>query len=128
MSNQLTRMNGGTNLERPVPWTPMHRLLGFDPFENLRASYGYEYDVSRTESGYAVEVPVPGYSSAQVEVSLKDGIITVAGKSDRRTFTRSFTVPEDVDTEAIDARVENGMLTIELQRRPEAQPRKIQVK
>jgi HSP20 family protein len=121
-------MNGGTNLERPVPWTPMRNLLGFDPFENLRSSWGYDYDVSRTETGYAVEVPVPGYTSSQIEVAFKDGIVTVAGNSDRRTFTRSFTVPEDVDTDAIDARVENGMLTLELRRRPEAQPRKIQVK
>src|SRR5580693_2435431 len=115
LSNQLTRMNGGSAMERPIPWTPMRNLLGFDPFESLRASWGYDYDVSRTEAGYAVEVPVPGYSSSQIDVSFKDGVVSVAGKSERRSFTRSFTVPEDVNTDAIEARVENGMLTIELQ-------------
>jgi HSP20 family protein len=106
----------------------LNDLLGFDPFQGLRAARSFEYEVIRTENGYEVEVPVPGYAPAQVDITFKDGVINVSGKNDRRTFTRSFTVPEEVDPDAISAHVENGMLTLNLQRRPEAQPRKIIVK
>jgi HSP20 family molecular chaperone IbpA len=129
MSNQLARIsgNGAVAQDRAVPWTPFRDLMGFDPFQNLRASYGFDYDVSRNENGYEVEVPVPGYNAEQVDVSLKDSVLTVACKSQRRSFTRSFTIPEDVDVEAIGASVQDGMLRIALPRRPEAKPRKINV-
>lgn len=110
-----------------MPWTPLRDLLGFDPFQNIRASYGFDYDVTRTEGGYQVEVPVPGYNPSQVTLTFKDGVISVAGETERRSFTRSFTVPDDVNSDAIQARVQDGMLTISLQRHPEAQPKKIQV-
>ncbi|MBD5605907.1 MAG: Hsp20/alpha crystallin family protein [Candidatus Eremiobacteraeota bacterium] len=113
--------------DRTLPWTPLRDLLGFDPFQNIRASYGFEYEVSRTENGYAVEVPVPGYNSSQIDVTFKDGILSVSGKTDRRSFSRSFTVPEDIDADSIGARVQDGMLSLSLKRHPEAQPKKIAV-
>ncbi len=126
MSNSLAKPNG-TASDRAIPWTPLRDLLGFDPFQNIRASYGFDYEVSRTDTGYEVEVPVPGYGSSQIDVTFKDGILTVAGKTDRRSFTRSFTVPEDIDADTIGARVQDGMLVHSLKRHPEAQPRKIAV-
>lgn len=128
MSNSVAKRNGNEGLrERAVPWTPLRDLLGFDPFQAIRASYGFEYEVSRIEDGYEVEVPVPGYNSSQIDVSFKEGVLNVAGKSDRHSFTRSFTIPEDVNPEAIEARVKDGMLVLTLRRRPEAEPKKIKV-
>jgi HSP20 family protein len=109
-------------------WTPFRDLLGFDPFAAVRANWGMEYDVTRTENGYEVEVPVPGFKPEDVEVTFQDDVLAVSAKSDRRSFTRSFTVPDDVDPEKIEARVNNGMLVLMLSRRPEAQPRRITVK
>lgn len=130
MSNSVVKMNSpeaNRERERAAPWTPLRDLLGFDPFHVLRASYGFDYDVSRTANGYDVEVPVPGYNSSQIDVSMKEGIVNVAGKNDRHSFTRSFTIPDDVDPDAITARVKDGMLVLSLQRRPEAEPKKIRV-
>jgi hypothetical protein len=50
-------------------------------------------------------VPVPGFRPDDVHVTFQDGIIAVNGKADRRSFSRSFRVPEDVDPDAIEARV-----------------------
>jgi HSP20 family protein len=128
VSNTLARPNGGAIAqERALPWTPFRDLLGFDPFQSIRSSYGFDYDVTRTEEGYEVEVPVPGFNASQVDVTFKDGILSVNGKNERHSFTRSFTVPEDVDVNNIRARVEDGLLRLTLARRPEAQPRKITV-
>jgi HSP20 family protein len=111
-----------------APWTPFRDLFGFDPFQNLRSNWAFDYDVTRTDRGYEVEVPVPGYNASQIEVTFKEGIVMVSGKSERRNFTRSFTVPEDVDTDTMEAQVRDGMLTLSLDRRPEAQPKKIEIK
>lgn len=123
MSDTLAR-NDRQQASRMASWTPFRDLLGFDPFQSMR---GFEYDVTRTENGYEVEIPVPGFKSDNVEITFQDDVITVTAKSDRRSFTRSFTVPEDVDPEKIGARVNDGMLVVTLSRRPEAQPRRIPV-
>ncbi|HZV76816.1 MAG TPA: Hsp20 family protein [Candidatus Babeliales bacterium] len=124
MPDTLARSDRG-QASRMAGWTPFRDLLGFDPFHLMR---GFEYDVTRTENGYEVEVPVPGFKPEDVEVTFQDDIVSVNAKSDRRAFARSFTVPEDVDPDKIEARVSNGMLVLTLTRRPEAQPRRIAVK
>ena len=91
------------------------------------SNWDYGFEVSRTENGYDVEVPIPGFNSSQVEVNFKDNILSINGKNDRRTFSRSLSVPEDVDSEKISASVSDGMLKISLERHPESQPRRITV-
>jgi HSP20 family protein len=109
-------------------WTPFRDLLGFDPFASLRSSWGLAYDVTRTDAGYEVEVPVPGFKPEDVEVTFQDDVLAVNAKGERRSFARSFMVPDDVDPEKIEARVTNGLLVLTLGRRAEAQPRRITVK
>ena len=106
-------------------WSPLQRLFGFEPFESVMANWDYGFEVSRTENGYEIEVPVPGFNSSNVEVTLKDAILSINGKNERRTFARSLTIPEDVNPEKIAAIVTDGMLKISLERHPEAQPKRI---
>lgn len=129
MSNILANngQNATSGRERALAWQ-LRDVLGIDPFHNLRTSIGFDYDVRRTENGFQVEVPVPGYNSSQIEISVKDDVLTVLGKSEKRSFSRSFAVPEEVDVDTIDASVRDGILTLDMPRRPEAQPKKIVVK
>ena len=108
--------------------SPLQGLFGFDPFQGIVANWDYGFEVTRTENGYLVEVPVPGFNSSNVEITLKDGIVSVNAKNERRTFSRSFTVPDDVDSERISASVTDGMLSLTLDRHPAAQPKRIAVK
>ena len=127
----LVRNGQGTGLTTQSPGAPassaLQRLFGFDPFANMMTNWDYGFEVTRTENGYEVEVPVPGFNSSQIEVTFKDAIISVNGKNQKRTFSRSFTVPEDVDPEKISAAVTDGMLKISLDRHPQAQPKRIVV-
>jgi HSP20 family molecular chaperone IbpA len=108
-------------------------LFGFDP---LRAVFGnapqygggFTGEVQKTEDGWTVEIPVPGFKPDQIDVTVEDRVLTVTGKTERRSFQRSILLPEDVDAETIDAKVEHGMLTLGLHLHPKAQPRKIEVK
>jgi HSP20 family protein len=119
MSSTLARNNAGTIARE---------LLGFDPFAQMRNTWQFDYDVTRTESGYDIEVPVPGFNGSQIDVFFQDGTLAINGKNDRRSFTKSFTVPDDVDPDNIEAHVQDGMLCLQLHRRPEAQPKRINVK
>lgn len=87
----------------------------------------FGYNVSRTERGYEVELPVPGFAPDQIDITLKDETLTITGTSEKRTFSRSLVINDEIDPDGITARVEHGLLTIALNRRPEAQPRKIAV-
>ena len=107
-------------------------LLGFDPLRafmgNPQSSYAFTGDVQKTEDGWNVEIPVPGYKPDQIDVTVEDRVLTVTGKTERRSFQRSILLPEEVNAEAIDAKVEHGLLTLGLHLHPKAQPRKIEVK
>ena len=106
-------------------------LLGFDPlraFMGNAPSYNFTGDVQKTEDGWNVEIPVPGYKPDQIDVTVEDRVLTVTGKTERRSFQRSILLPEEVDAEAIDAKVEHGMLSLGLRLHPKAQPRKIEIR
>ncbi|MGP6158853.1 MAG: Hsp20/alpha crystallin family protein [Vulcanimicrobiaceae bacterium] len=105
-------------------------LLGYDPFRNFFTGFGQVagLDVRRDDAGgYTVEVPVAGFKPAEIDVTLEDDVLTIAGKNERRQFRRSLLLPEDIDRENINAKVEHGMLTLTLKANPKSQPKKIAI-
>lgn len=110
------------------PSAPFRDVLGYDPFRRFFSTLDPEIDVIRTEAGFDVEIPVAGYKPNEIDITVKDDVLTIAGKNDRRAFTRALKLPDDVDTASIEASVENGMLALRLSRHPQARPRKIEIK
>jgi HSP20 family protein len=105
-------------------------LLGFDPFRDFFPTWQQVsgVDVQRTEKGYIVEVPVPGFRTEEINITVEESRLTVAGESERRKFTRTLVLPEEIDTDNIEAKVENGLLTLALNLNPKAQPKKVQIR
>jgi HSP20 family protein len=105
-------------------------LLDWDPFRGLfnSSNWGFGTEITRTDTGYEIEIPAPGYAASQIEVTVEDGVLTAQGKNEKRSFRRSIMLPEEIDTDQIDAKVENGLLTVALKLHPKAQPKKIEVK
>ncbi len=116
---------------------PLAEMLGLDPLDLFRNFYSPMsldataaqggLDISRTENGFVVEIPVPGYKPDHIDITYKDSVLSVSGKSERRTFTRSLVLPDDIDPDHVEARVEDGLLTLTLNRRPEAEPKRIRI-
>jgi HSP20 family protein len=115
----------GRGLESLWDWEPFRSFLPGN-LGNLSSMYGI--DVTRTEDGYDVELPVPGFRPEDIDITYQDGVITVSGRSERRSFTRSLTLPDDVDEETIEANVEHGVLTLRLRQLPQRQPRRISIR
>jgi HSP20 family protein len=132
MSSEVARANrpavpnGGAG--GAVTYSPWREMLGYDPFRRFFSNLDPQIEVVRTESGFDVEIPVAGFKPDDIEIVVKDDILTVSAKNERRAFTRSLKLPDDIDTGSVDAAVENGMLSLRLNRHPEAQPRKIEIK
>ena len=101
-------------------------------------------DISEADNAVLLTAELPGVAKDDVKVELKDGVLTISGekksehtdekngfyRSERvyGSFTRSFTVPETLDAEKIEAEYNNGVLRLTLPKRPEAAPRLINVK
>lgn len=109
--------------------SPFTDMLGFDPFRSFYPTVAQYHglEITKNENGYTVEIPVAGYKPEQIDVTLDQNVLTVAGKSEKRQFTRSLLLPEEINPETIQANVQDGMLTLQLNFHPKAQPKKIQV-
>ncbi len=81
-------------------------------------------------NSYAIEFNVPGYEKSDFNVKLENNLLTVSadkkenapGENEKtvrkefalKSFRRSFTIDEKIETENISARYENGILKLEL--------------
>jgi len=132
MSVELPKLDrnsvDGAPVNGAVTYSPLREMLGYDPFRRFFSNVDPQIDVIRTESGFEVEIPVAGFKMDQIELIVKENVLTVTAKSERRAFTRSLKLPDDVDPQAIEATVDNGLLTLVLTRHPDAQPRRIEIK
>ena len=100
-------------------------------------------DIYEDEKKIVLNLEVPGIPEKDLDVSVENNTLTVKGERkfekeqkeenfhriERRygSFFRAFTLPTTVETETIDAKYENGVLKLELKKKPEAQPRQIKV-
>ena len=134
------------------PFRAARELFRWDPFAAFAAgapqvtleTFSPAFEVKEAKEGFTFKADLPGVKEADLDVKLNDNRLTVSGKresekSDRSdtyymyersdgSFTRAFTLPEGVDSSRIKADLKDGVLTIELPKRPEAQPKKIAVK
>ncbi|GEL69122.1 MULTISPECIES: Hsp20/alpha crystallin family protein [Myxococcus] len=101
-------------------------------------------DITESESGLTLQLDMPGLEAKAIQVTVEKDILTVQserkaepraeGVNVRRqervfgTFARSFALPDTVDASRVEARYEQGVLTLTLPRREESKPRVIEVK
>lgn len=97
---------------------------------NSNDSYCPAVNVEETEKEYRIEVAAPGLDKGDMNVSVNDGVLTIKAEKKveneenkdnyiRRefgytSFSRSFTLPEEIDAEKISAKHKNGVLHVTL--------------
>jgi HSP20 family protein len=101
-------------------------------------------DVVENEADLTVRIDLPGLTSDDVNVEIEDHTLTIRGEigdtveqeGDRYhyrersygAFQRSIRLPNTLDTEKVDATFENGVLSINIPKLPQAKPKQITVK
>lgn len=128
------------------PFALARSFFGFDPYFELRKDvpeFMPGFEVKETEDGYVVSADVPGVKEADLNINVNGKMLTVSGAREAEerketetyylyerqygSFTRSFTLPEEADTESIDATMDGGVLTIKMGKKAESKTRKVAV-
>lgn len=110
----------------------------------FKGTWSPAVDISEDKDNFYLHVELPGLKKDDVKVSYEDGILTIRGekKAEREDkdvnyhriersfgmFERSFRVPTRIKEDNIEARFENGVLTITLPKAEEVKPKEIAVK
>jgi HSP20 family protein len=100
-------------------------------------------DIAEDKDRIVLTAELPGFKEDQIEIQMEGGVLTLRGerkfedekegRSFHRVersygqFVRSFTLPNNVDREKIEATFHNGLLEIALPKREEAKPRQIPI-
>ena len=132
-------------------------LVRWDPFEEMNRLHDHFFsgrglakqafqvavDIREEDDAFYVDAEVPGLAAEDVKVDVEKNILTLSGERNvekeekegtyRRverqygSFTRSFTLPETVDTDNISADLKDGVLALRLPKKEAPTPRKISV-
>ena len=134
-------------------WDPlvvMRELMRWDPLGEMGLGrtmgvpeYGFvpQFEIKETGDTYLFKADLPGVKEDDVDLSLTGNRLTVSGKRDEEerhegetyyayersygSFSRSFTLPEGIDADHVNAAIKDGVLTISIPKKPEVQPRKV---
>ena len=101
-------------------------------------------DIYEDNDGIHVHADLAGVKPEDIKVNVENNVLTISGErkldqQDKRdgyhrveryygSFSRSFALTNEVDSENIDAKYEQGVLKVTLRKRPSAKRRAIEVK
>lgn len=101
-------------------------------------------DISETDAEYLIKAELPEVKKEDVKVTVQHGVLTIHGERKHEkdekgkryhrversygSFTRSFTLPDEVDETKVRAEYKDGMLHLHLPKSEKAKPKAIDVK
>jgi len=128
----------GDRLDRMVS-NLMGGRLGF----GLPQAWAFPADVVESADGVRVTIEAPGFDPDDLNVTVDSGMLYVSGErraeqeverpryrmTERQfgRFQRSFLLPEGADPDAVQAKYEHGVLTIDVPRKEHARPRRVKI-
>lgn len=149
MNNRNT--HGGVNMKYYVTYNRNNPVSNYRSlFNDLWSDWGTTskippVDVSETDKAYVIEAELAGYTQDEVHVNVDKHVLKLSSTKESnpeedkkkkslvreryyRAFERSFSLPEDIDESAIEGEFADGVLTVTLPKKPEVQPKSIEVK
>jgi HSP20 family protein len=100
-------------------------------------------DVVETEDSFVLRADLPGLSEHDVNIEVEDNVLKISGERKAEhehngkgyyrverswgAFSRSLTLPEGVDADAVKASFENGVLDVRIPKPEQPKPRKVQI-
>ena len=101
-------------------------------------------DIAETEKAFEIKAEIPEVNKEDVKVTVDNDVLTIQGERKQEkeekgkkfhrveryygSFTRSFTLPDNVDETKIKASFKDGMLNLQIQKTEKAKPKVIEVK
>jgi HSP20 family protein len=100
-------------------------------------------DIYETENELVIKADLPDVNEQELDVRVENNTLTIGGERKFEdkvkeenylrversygSFSRSFSLPTTVNTEAIKAEYKNGVLTVELPKRAESKPKQVKI-
>ena len=88
----------------------------WDDFENFFTKPSKGWHCIKNEKDWTLEVAVPGMTKEDLKIKMAKGELLISSTAEDNkwlgSFDKSFTLPKDIDTKKIKARVENGVLSL----------------
>ena len=122
-------------------WGLGHRDAGTD--FDTQLSFVPVLDVAEDNEKMTITAELPGLKKEDVQIKVRDGVLTLSGekKFEEETkkdnyyriersygnFARSFTLPNTVDSNKIEAAMKDGILKVSIPKKPEAKEREVKV-
>jgi HSP20 family protein len=101
-------------------------------------------DIAETDEAFVIKAEIPEVNKEDVKVTVDNSVLTIRGEKKQEkeeegkkflrveryygSFTRSFTLPDNVDETKIKASFKDGMLNLQIQKTEKAKPKVIEVK
>ena len=99
-------------------------------------------DIDETEDAFLVKAELPGVEKDDVKLAIENGILTIRGEKKIETkdqkhhrvecaygsFVRSFTLPQTIKAEDVEAEYKNGILNLTIPKSEELKPKQIEIK
>lgn len=95
------------------------------------------------EHGFHIELALPGVEREEMNILFEDGVLTVKGERKEHNsdtirryfvheigageFSRAFRLPSYIDPDKVSASYKDGVLVLDLPKREEAKPRRIEI-
>jgi HSP20 family protein len=85
-------------------------------------------NIRETENDYVLDVVAPGFQKEDFKINLDNNTLTnqtekfIRKEYKQQSFSRSFTIDENIDAESISAKYVNGVLTLNLAKKQEVKP------
>lgn len=115
-----------------------------DEWRETEKTFNPAVDVEETEKEYLFQFDVPGLNEKDLQISLTGRHLSVSGERKREAeqkteksyrteryfgrFERSFTLPEEVNTDKVEAQFKDGVLTITVPKSEAVQTKSIAIK
>jgi HSP20 family protein len=125
-------------------WDPFREMTSFGPSLEPAMAFSPAFDVKETKDGFTFKADLPGVKEADLDITRTGNRLSVSGKREADveektdtyyayersygSFTRAFTLPDGIDADHIHADLKEGVLTIVVPKKLEAQPKKITLK
>ncbi len=125
-------------------WDPFRELMQGvfgSTMQNGQTTFIPRFDIEETEDAWIVEAELPGVKRKDVDVEVRDGELLISGEMTerervgvvrhrtRRTgkFEIRVALPADADPEQVDAKLERGVMSVEIPKPERVKPRKVTV-
>jgi HSP20 family protein len=110
---------------------------------SILTAWAPSVDIFETENGLVVKADLPEIEEKDLDVRVENNMLTIRGERKLEqsvkeenylrmersygSFSRSFSLPNTVDTQAIKAQYTDGVLTVTLPKRAESKPKQVKI-